>query len=200
MALKVWNGSSWVSATPKVWNGSAWTGAKTGRVWDGSSWVTFFPTLGFSPNVVITADDSQFASPAASSIAYFTVNSDGSITVGGNTTADGPTSWVAPTFAGVGANYEAQVVVSSLVNSGVSSGAYHSYVVLGTSIAYNQSTPYTSAWTALSSARTTAATAGSDSTYSANISSLQGTLYIRQAGTTTPVISTTFAISAEANT
>lgn len=199
MALKVWNGSSWVSATPKVWNGSVWTGAKTGRVWDGSAWVTFFPTLGFSPNVSIAADDSQFNYPAASSTAYFTVNADGSITISGNTTASGPTTWVDPTFSGVGDNYEAQVVVSTLTNTGVGSASYHSYVVLGTSIAYNQATPYTSAWTALSSARTTSAYAASDQTYSGNISSLQGTLYIRQVGTTTPVISTSFSISAEAN-
>jgi hypothetical protein len=199
MALKVWNGSSWVSATPKVWNGSAWTGAKTGRVWNGSAWVTFFPTLGFSPNVSIAADDSQFNYPASSSIAYFTLNTDGTITISGNTTASGPTTWVDPTFSGVGDNYEAQVVVSTLTNTGVGSASYHSYVVLGTSIAYNQATPYTSAWTALTSARTTSATAYSNSAHPGEISSISGTVYVRQVGTTTPVISTTFAISAEAN-
>lgn len=200
MTLKVWNGSTWTSVSaPKVWNGSSWVTVATGRVWNGSAWVTFFPTIGFSPAVAITADDSQFNTPAANSTAYFVVNSDGSVTVNGNTTQDGPTVWVDPTFTGVGANYEAQVVVSSLVNSGVGLAAYHSYVVLGTAIAYNQATPYTSAWTALSANRTTSAQAGSDGTYDANISSLQGTLYIRQVGTSTPVISISFAISAEAN-
>jgi len=43
MALKVWNGSSWVSATGlKVWNGSSWVTASNGKVWNGSAWTTFF--------------------------------------------------------------------------------------------------------------------------------------------------------------
>ena len=200
MTLKVWNGSAWTSvSTPKVWNGSSWVTVTNGRVWNGSDWVTFFPTLGFSPNIAFTADDSQFGSPVASSIAYFTLNSAGTTTISGNTTADGPTVWVDPTFSGVGANYEAQVVVSTLVNSGTSSGTYHTYTVLGTSIAYNQATPYTSPWTALTSNRSTTAYAASDSGHPGEISSLQGTVYIRQVGTTTPSISVSFAISAEAN-
>lgn len=41
--MKVWNGSSWVSATAlKVWNGSSWVAATNGKVWNGSSWVNFF--------------------------------------------------------------------------------------------------------------------------------------------------------------
>ena len=200
MALKVWNGSSWVSATPKVWNGSVWTGAKTGRVWDGSAWVTFFPTLGFSPNVGFQADDSQFNPTAATSTASFNLNSNGSTTIVGNTTNSGPSQWCDPTFTGLSDNYEAQIVVSTLTNSGTSSATYHSYVVLGTSIAYNQTTPYTSAWTALSSLpnQITSATAYSDSSHPGEISSISGTVYIRQVGTTTPVISTSFSISAEA--
>jgi hypothetical protein len=99
----------------------------------------------------------------------------------------------------VGANYEAQVVVSTLTNAGTNSGVYHTYTVLGTIIAYNQATPYTSAWTALSSDRITSANAGSDASHPIEISILQGTVYIRQVGTTTPSISVSFAISAEAN-
>jgi hypothetical protein len=195
MTLKVWNGSAWTSvSTPKVWNGSSWVTVTNGRVWNGSAWVTFFPTLGFSPNVSFTADDSQFR---ASSTASFQLNSAGTTTISGNTTADGPTVWVDPTFSGVGANYEAQVVVSTLTNSGTNSGTYHSYVVLGTSIAYNQATPYTSAWTALSSDRITSAYAIGASGHPGEISSLQGTVYIRQVGTTTPSISVSFALSAE---
>lgn len=42
MALKVWNGSSWVSAIAlKVWNGSAWVAATAGKVWNGSAWIDF---------------------------------------------------------------------------------------------------------------------------------------------------------------
>jgi hypothetical protein len=200
MALKIWNGSAWtsVSAT-KVWNGSSWVNATNGRIWNGSAWVTFFPTLGFSPNTGFVVDDSQVASPVASSTASFQLNSDGSVTKNGNTTNDGPTKWVDPTFSGVGANYEAQIVVSLLVNSGTNSATYHTYTVLGTIIAFNEATPYTSAWTALSSNRITSAVAFSDSGHPLEISSLQGTVYIRQVGTSTPVTSVSFAISAEAD-
>lgn len=34
---RVWNGSSWVTATFKVWNGSSWANGSV-RVWDGNSW------------------------------------------------------------------------------------------------------------------------------------------------------------------
>jgi len=200
MTLKVWNGSAWTSvSTPKVWNGSSWVTVTNGRVWNGSAWVTFFPTLGFSPNIAFTADDSQYDPVAVGSTASFQLNSAGTTTISGNTTADGPTVWVDPTFSGVGANYEAQAVVSTLVNSGTASATYHTYTVLGTSIAYNQATPYTSAWTALAANRVTSAYAASDSGHPGEISSLQGTVYIRQVGTTTPSISVSFAISAEAN-
>lgn len=37
-AAKIWNGSSWVTATPYIWNGSSWVIA-TPYVWNGSSWV-----------------------------------------------------------------------------------------------------------------------------------------------------------------
>jgi hypothetical protein len=46
MPLKVWNGSSWVTALAvKVWNGSSWVAASAGKVWNGSSWVQFFSSL-----------------------------------------------------------------------------------------------------------------------------------------------------------
>lgn len=200
MTLKVWNGSAWTSVSaPKVWNGSSWVSVTNGRVWNGSAWVTFFPTLGFSPNVMFEAYDSQFDPSSASSVASFQLDSAGSASVSGNSGASGPTVWVDPTFSGVGANYEAQVVVSTLTNTGTSSATYHTYTVLGTNIAYNQATPYTSAWTALSSNRITSATAYSNSGSPLNISTLEGTVYIRQVGTTAPVISVAFTISAEAN-
>lgn len=42
MPLRVWNGSSWVTAkTLRVWTGSAWDPADGGSVWNGSSWVDF---------------------------------------------------------------------------------------------------------------------------------------------------------------
>lgn len=48
MPLKVWNGSSYVTASGlKVWNGSSWVAASNGYVWNGSAWVPFFSS--FSP-------------------------------------------------------------------------------------------------------------------------------------------------------
>jgi hypothetical protein len=42
MALKVWNGTAWTSASAiKVWNGTAWTSATAGKVWNGTAWVDF---------------------------------------------------------------------------------------------------------------------------------------------------------------
>jgi hypothetical protein len=54
--LKVWNGSAWVSTTPKVWSGSAWTPVTTGSVWNGSSWIPFYTnswTSGSSSQVYV---------------------------------------------------------------------------------------------------------------------------------------------------
>lgn len=52
MSLKVWNGSSWVSAIPKVWNGSTWTSGTNGYVWDGYSWVRFYPYFNFASTTI----------------------------------------------------------------------------------------------------------------------------------------------------
>ena len=34
----IWNGSSWVTATPYIWNGSSWI-VVTPDIWNGSSWI-----------------------------------------------------------------------------------------------------------------------------------------------------------------
>ena len=68
MPLKVWNGSSWISATGlKVWNGSSWISG-TGRVWNGSSWIEFFSPVTFTPaggtsvgSPVTLSDSGQFS-------------------------------------------------------------------------------------------------------------------------------------------
>jgi hypothetical protein len=200
MTLKVNDAGTWRNlSVVSVKDGATWRTIQNIKVNDGGTWRLVYNALGFSPNIAFTADDSQYDPVAVGSTASFQLGNDGLIVTSGNTTADGPTKWVGYTFIGVGNDYEAQVVVSTLVNSGTPSGSYHAYAVLGTAIAYNQATPYTSAWTALTSARITSAYAGSDSGNPANISSLQGTVYIRQTGTTTPVASVSFAISAEAN-
>jgi hypothetical protein len=199
MTLSVKDGATWRTIqTVSVNDGGTWRTIQKISVNDGGTWRTVYTALNFSPNVPFAADDSEFNPTAANSLAYFTLNTDGTCVVGGNVTADGPTQWIYPA-TGIGSGYEAQVVISTLTNSGSLSALYHTYTVLGTSIAYNQATPYTSAWTALTSNRSTTASAASDSGHPGNISSIQGTVYVRRTGTTTPVTSVTFSITAEAN-
>jgi hypothetical protein len=66
--MKVWNGSSWVSATTlRVWNGSSWVSATSGKVWNGSSWVSFFNSLTFTPEGGASAGAAVFVN---SDVAY----------------------------------------------------------------------------------------------------------------------------------
>ena len=37
--VSVWNGSSWVTSTPRVWNGTSWVEPTVIQVWNGTSWV-----------------------------------------------------------------------------------------------------------------------------------------------------------------
>jgi hypothetical protein len=37
--VSVWNGTSWVTSTPKIWNGTSWVDPAVIRVWNGTSWV-----------------------------------------------------------------------------------------------------------------------------------------------------------------
>jgi len=47
MALSVWNGSTWQTASNiQVYNGSTFVSATSARIWDGSSWVQFYPAQG----------------------------------------------------------------------------------------------------------------------------------------------------------
>lgn len=46
MPVKVWNGSSWTTATRvRVWNGSTWVEPLYGKVWNGSAWSIFYAGL-----------------------------------------------------------------------------------------------------------------------------------------------------------
>jgi len=37
--VSVWNGTSWVTSTPKIWNGTSWVDPGVIKVWNGTSWV-----------------------------------------------------------------------------------------------------------------------------------------------------------------
>lgn len=79
MALKVWNGSSWVTATGlKVWNGSSWVTASNGKVWNGSAWTSFFTSA------TVAIDDLQLTASVGAVFngqAYtsLTFNTDGTL-------------------------------------------------------------------------------------------------------------------------
>lgn len=199
MTLSVKDGATWRTIqTVSVNDGGTWRTIQKISVNDAGTWRTVYTALNFSPNVPFAADDSQFDPTAANSFAYFTLNTDGTCVVGGNVTADGPTQWIYPA-SGIGSGYEAQVVLSALNNSGSLSSLYHTYTLLGVSIPYNTTPPYSTSWIALTSNLSTTASAASDSGHPGNISSIQGTVYVRRTGTTTPVTSVTFSITAEAN-
>ena len=172
------------------------------KVWNGSAWVTFFPNLGFSPNIAFTVSYSSTDPLDAQSDAFFKLNSNGTASTGGNDTAvtdTGPTLW-APSGV-TGSDYETQVVVSAITVTGTAIPDYHYVVVLDVDIPLTYGMPYTSPWTNLGATITNFALvhANSDSGSTVNSTRMQGTVYVRRVGTTTPVVSQTFNIYAEAN-
>jgi hypothetical protein len=199
MTLSVKDGATWRTIqTVNVNDGGTWRTIQKISVNDGGTWRTVYTALNFSPNVPFAANDSELnPSSPTNSFAYFTLNTDGTCVVGGNDTADGPTQWIYPA-SGIGSGYEAQVVLSVLNNSGSLSPLYHTYTLLGVSIPYNTTPPYSTSWIALTSNRATTASAYSDNGSPGNISSIVGTVYVRRTGTTTPVTSVTFSVTAEA--
>ena len=71
MPLKVWNGSSFVTANDaKVWNGSTWKAPVSGRVWNGSSWVVFLNQVNINDHNVTVAVGGTFNGYASASLTY----------------------------------------------------------------------------------------------------------------------------------
>jgi hypothetical protein len=74
MALKVWNGSSWVTATGlKVWNGSSWVASTAGKIWNGSAWTTFFTsaTVAIADLTLTSSVGATFNGVAGCSLQFF---------------------------------------------------------------------------------------------------------------------------------
>lgn len=97
MALKVWDGTAWTSASAiKVWNGTAWTSATAGKVWDGSAWQPFFSgAVQISEFTVLSQDnfgDGGFPGPntnyEARSYVYFYANGHYQLVSGNYNSAD----------------------------------------------------------------------------------------------------------------
>lgn len=146
MALKVWNGSSWVNSTSaRVWNGSSWVSASAAHVWNGSSWVKFFPdapTVSLGNYTLIgTAEDVV----ALNSIIYFTLNTSGIAQVEYSSTASladlsingtpgyGTGTFTLETWLDGGASSDVEVYVTSTGSALVAgSSALSTYLDLGT--------------------------------------------------------------------
>lgn len=71
MPLKVWNGSSFITANDaKVWNGSTWKAPVSGRVWNGSSWVVFLNQVNINDHTVQVNVGGTFNGAATASLTY----------------------------------------------------------------------------------------------------------------------------------
>lgn len=93
MAIKIWNGSSWVTANDVgIYDGAEWDAIDYGKIWNGTSWVTFYtrivvqaPTITHSLTAtsitwnVIQADAVQFAA-FPSAFQYYTIRPNGTRT------------------------------------------------------------------------------------------------------------------------
>lgn len=79
MSLKVWNGSSWASATPRVWNGSTWTSGTNGYVWDGATWVRFYPNFNFGSTTILAQSTGVGPGDFPLAIAGWSVTSNSSV-------------------------------------------------------------------------------------------------------------------------
>ena len=91
--MKVWNGSSWVSATAlKVWDGSSWVAAASGKVWDGSSWVSFFNSF-LDQQTITTGGFYDGGGEGAMSGSGYSIGQFGSITDGTFNVKSGTAIW-----------------------------------------------------------------------------------------------------------
>lgn len=118
MPLKVWDGSSWVTASRmKVWNGSTWADLSFGKVWNGSVWTTFYTGLQATINAATYIR--YTASPAS-----LQFNADGYVYASsGSTQLVQDYLW--KTGGGVAGDYEIYVdVVSGITPSGSSTGVW----------------------------------------------------------------------------
>jgi hypothetical protein len=202
MTLKVNDAGTWRNITTvKVNDAGTWRTIQNIKVNVSGTWQTVYSAFGFSPNIAFTVSYSSTDPFDAQSDAFFKLNSNGTTSTGGNDTAvtdTGPTLW-APSGV-TGSDYETQVVVSAITVTGTAIPDYHYVVVQDVAIPLTQGMPYTSSWTNLGTTPTygTLVHANSDSGSTVNSTRMQGTVYVRRTGTSTPVVSQTFDIYAVA--
>lgn len=116
MALKLWNGSSWASASGlKIWNGSSWSEAQSGKIWDGSAWQTFYSLANplFLPASISELVTEQAAEPYYG-YGRINVNSDGSLVIStGTDVGDDPTTNYTWRLSGLSSDYEVRMTSST---------------------------------------------------------------------------------------
>lgn len=127
MALKVWNGSSWVEATGlKAWNGSTWAAANQASVWNGSSWVQFYSGVQITLNNTYSVSSINFQ--PFESTASIEFQSDGDIIT--FSSSDGVSidqgDWISPKSAAPG-SYE---IRATLVSGDTPSGTFNTWLPL----------------------------------------------------------------------
>ena len=129
MALRVWNGSSWVAATSlRVWNGSAWVNTDGGYTWNGSSWVQFFP----AKMVAISNQSAQnfsLAGIGGTATARYRLYSDG---IAYRTNTSGTVVAISGEWLRAGAASDFEVFASFSGSGGTVAGPTGSWVSLGT--------------------------------------------------------------------
>jgi hypothetical protein len=200
MPISIKDGATWRTPTViSVKDGATWRTIQNIKVNDAGTWRLVYIAFAFSPNIAFTVSYSSTDPIDAQSDAFFKLNSNGTTSTGGNDTAvtdTGPTSW-APSGV-TGSDYETQVVVTSITVTGTATPDYHFVVVQDITIPLTQGMPYTSSWTSLGTTPTygTLVHANSDAGSTVNSTRMQGTVYVRRTGTSTPVISQTFDIYA----
>jgi len=156
--LKVWNGSSWVSSTPKVWSGSAWTPVTNGYVWSGSAWTPFYNSTvtlyngGTIQGYLVRYDDAGttgFGNPLGYTDYYGWFNNNGTApspsTLTDGKTLAGMYNYYHYSWAGYSNVYTQDSIGSAIEISGFSSDPGYSYITsakLGSSTLLTTSSLY----------------------------------------------------------
>jgi hypothetical protein len=125
MAIKIYNGSSWMSAQAlKIYNGSSWVNAVKGWVFDGSNWRQNYPEL----PVLISAPTGTWP---GNYNGYGEARAGAQVTMTSGTWSNSPTSYTYEFFAAPYSNGNAWSTVQSAssTNTWTPSNSYAGYYI-----------------------------------------------------------------------
>jgi len=203
MALKVWNGSSWVSGTGlKVWNGSSWVNAVSGRVWNGSSWVSFFTSTGTSSlsNHTISSSAIAYADTACSALSALEIRNDRALYALANANGYQNTMVIDGTDYANPSGTSGWIAVQNWLSSGgdVSLWSCRAVPISGTP---DGGSSATNTWLSMSTGRSWSVTAASTSSVRNQSRSFNFTLQLALSSDTSTVLaSATMQLSASSQT